>query len=70
MIMDNIKHFTKIEKELENLTQAVRIHSQYIGTEFGIEKCTMLIIKRRNKSLKEIELQNQDKIRTLGEKET
>ena len=37
--MDNIKLFTKKEKELETLQQAVRIHNQDIGMEFGIEKC-------------------------------
>ena len=38
---------------------------------FGIEKCAMLVIKSRKRYVREgIELPNQDKIRTLGEKET
>ena len=46
MYVDDIKIFAKNGKELENLIQTIRIYSQDIGTEFGIEKCAMLIIKR------------------------
>ena len=45
MYMDDIKLFAKNEKESETLIQAVRIYSQDIGMEFGIEKCAMLIMK-------------------------
>ena len=45
MYIDDIKLFVKNEKELETLIHAVRIYSQYIGIEFGIEKCTMLVMK-------------------------
>ena len=39
--------------------------------EFIIEKCTILILKNGKRHLTEgMELSNQDKIRTLGEKET
>ena len=39
--------------------------------EFGIEKCAMLVMKNCKRHLTDgIELPNQDKIRTLGEKET
>ena len=38
MYMDDIKLFAKNEKELENLIHTVRIYSQDIGMEFGIEK--------------------------------
>ena len=39
--------------------------------EFGIEKCTMLVMKSGKRYLTDgMELANQDKIRTLGEKET
>ena len=37
MYMDDIKLFAKNEKELETLIHAVRIYSQDIGIEFGIE---------------------------------
>ena len=42
MFMDDIKLFAKNEKEQETLIHAVRIYSQDIGMEFGIEKCAML----------------------------
>ena len=68
--MDDIKLFAKNEKELETLIHAVSIHSQDIGMEFGIEKCTMLVMKSDKRHLNDgMELPNQDKIRTLGEKE-
>ena len=41
--MDDNKLFTKNEKKLEALIQTVRIYSQDIGMEFGIEKCTYVI---------------------------
>ena len=60
-----------MEKEQETLILAVRIYSQDIGMEFGIEKCAILIMKSGKGHMTDgIELLNQDKIRTLGEKET
>ena len=38
MYMNDIKPFSKNEKELETLIQTVRIYSQDIGIEFGIKK--------------------------------
>ena len=71
MYMDDIKLFAKNEKELETLIQAVRIYSQDIGMEFGIEKCAMLVMKTGKRHLTDgLELPNQDKIRTLEENET
>ena len=43
--MSDMKLLAKNEKELETLIQVVRIYSQDIGMEFGIEKCAMLIMK-------------------------
>ena len=61
----------KNEKELETLIHAVRIYSQDIGLEFGIEKCAMLVMKSGKRHMTDgIELPNRDKIRTLGENET
>ena len=58
-------------KELKTLIQVVRIYSQNIGMEFGIEKCAMLIMRSGKWQMMEgIELLNQEKIRTLGDKET
>ena len=53
------------------LIHAVRIYSQDIGMEFGIEKCAMLVMQsgKRHKTDGR-ELPNRDKIRTLGENET
>ena len=69
--MDDIKLFAKNEKELETLIYAVRIYCQDIGMDFGKEKCAMLVIKSSKRHLTGgMELPNQGKIRTLGEKET
>ena len=63
--MDDIKLFSKNEKVLETLIQAVRIYSQDIGMEFSTEKSVMLIMKsRKGHRSVEIELPNQEKIRT------
>ena len=71
MYMDDIKLFEKNEKELETLIHAIRINSQDIGMEFGIEKCAMLVMKSGKRYMTDgIELPNHDQIRTLGENET
>ena len=71
MYRDDIKLFAKNEKELETIIHAVRIYSQDIGMEFGIEKYAMLVMKSGKRHLTDgMELPSQDKIRTLGEKET
>ena len=71
MYMDDIKLFVKNEKELETLILAVRIYSQDIGIEFGIEKCVVLVMKSgKRRMTDEMELPNQNKIRTLQENET
>ena len=43
--MDDIKVFAKNEKELEILTQIIRLYSHYIGMGFGIEICALQIMK-------------------------
>ena len=69
--MDDIKLFAKNEKEVETLIHAVRIYSQDIGMEFGIEKCAMLVMKSGKRHVSDkMELPNQDEIRTLRENET
>ena len=69
--MDDTKLFGKNEQELETLIHTVRIYSQDIGMGFGIEKYPMLVMKSSKRYLTDrIELPNQHKIRTLGEKET
>ena len=63
-------YLKKNEKELEALIHAVRIYSQGIGMEFGIEEYTIIVMKSAKRHLTDrMELPNQDKIRTLGENE-
>ena len=63
MCMDDIKLFAKNGKELETLIQTVRIYSEDVGMDFGIEKCAMLIMKSRKRQMtKGIELLNQENI--------
>ena len=71
MYMDDIKLFAKNEKVLETLIQAVRIYSQDIGMEFGIEKYAVLIMRDgKQQMMEKTELPNQEKIKMLREKET
>ena len=44
--MDDLKVYAKNEKDLESLIQTVRIFSEDIGMEFGLDKCAVLIMKR------------------------
>ena len=53
MYMDDIKLFTKSEKELETLIQTIRVYSQDIGIKLGIEKYAMLIMKSRKRKMTE-----------------
>ena len=46
LFMDDLKVFAKNEKDLESLIQTVRIFSEDIGMEFGLDKCAILIMKR------------------------
>ena len=67
--MNDIKIFTKHEKELMTQIQTIRIYSQDIGMEFSIEKYAMLIMKSgKRKTAERRELPNQENIKTLGEK--
>ncbi len=69
MYMD-ITLFAKNEKELKTLIKVVRIYIQDMGTEFGIGKCTLLIMKSGKQYMKNrMEVPNQEKIRMLREKE-
>ena len=69
MYMDDIKLFVKNKKiELGTFIQTIRMYSQDIGMEFGIEKCAILIMKREKRlRTEEGELPNLDRIRTLRE---
>ena len=45
--MDDLKLYAKNQKGLESLFQAVRIFSDDTDTEFSINKCATLVLKRR-----------------------
>ena len=74
MYMDNIKLFAKNEKELETLTQTIRMYSQDTGMDFSIEKCALLILRSgkrigRNRTAKPRNNQNtwrKGKLQVLG----
>ena len=71
MYMDDIKLFAKNEKWLETLIQAVRIYSQDIRVKTDTEKVWHALMKSGKQQItKGIEVPNQEKIRTFGEKET
>ena len=46
--MGDLKLYVKNEKGFDLLAQAVRIFSDDIGMEFGIDKCPTLVLKRGN----------------------
>ena len=55
--MDGIKILAKNEKELETLTQRIRICSHDIGIEFGIKKSAKVIMKNgKREAVERIEL--------------
>ena len=61
----------KWKKKMETLKHAVRIYSQDIGMEFGIEKCAMKVMKSGKWHLTDgLELPNQDQVRMPRVKET
>ena len=44
--IDNSKLYSRSEKRLNSLVQTVRVFSEDIGMEFGIEKCAMLVMEK------------------------
>ena len=44
--MNDLKLYSKSEKALDSLIQTIRIFSEDIGMQFGIDKCAMLVVKR------------------------
>ena len=67
--MDDIKMFAKTENDSEILIQNVRIYSQDIKMEFGIQKCAMLVMKSGKGHITGVK-QPKLIIKTLGENET
>ena len=46
LFMDDLKLYSRNEKGLDSLVQTIRVLSEDIGMEFGIEKCAMLVIEK------------------------
>ena len=46
LFMDDLKLYSRSEKGLDSLVQTVRVFSENIGMEFGIEKCAMLVMEK------------------------
>ena len=46
LFMDDLKLYSRSEKRLDSLVQTVRVFSEDIGMEFGIEKCAMLVMEK------------------------
>ena len=47
LLMDDFKLYSKKDRALDSLIQTVRIFSEDIGMEFGIDKCAMLVMQKR-----------------------
>ena len=45
--MDDLKLYSRSEKGLDSLVQTVRVFSEDVGMEFGIEKSAMLVMEKR-----------------------
>ena len=64
--MDDLKLYAKSEKDLESLIQTVRIFSEDIGMEFGLDKCAVMIMKRGKQiEANGVRLPDEKKIRSL-----
>ena len=69
--MDDLKLYSRNEKELDSLVQTIRTFSKDIGMEFDIEKCAMLVIEK-GKIVKSvgIELRDGKVIKSIQEDES
>ena len=46
LFMDDLKLYSRNQKELDSLVQTILIFNRDIGMEFGIEKCAMLVLEK------------------------
>ena len=46
LFMDDLKLYSRSEKGLDSLVQTVRVFSEDIGMEFGIQKRAMLVMEK------------------------
>ena len=71
LFMDDSKLYNRSENELDSLVQTVRVFSEDIGIEFGIEKCAMLVMEKgKIVTSVRIELPNGKVIKSLQEGES
>ena len=57
--MDDLKFYSRNEKELDSLVQTNYVFSEDIEMEFGIEKCAMLVMEK-GKIVKSVGIQLPD----------
>ena len=57
--MNDLKLYSRSEKGVDSLVQIVRVFSEDIGMEFGIENCAMLVMKK-GKILKSVDIELPD----------
>ena len=71
LFMNDLKLYSRNEKGLDSLVQAIRVFSEDIGMQFGKEKCAMLVIEK-GKIVKSvgIELPDGKDIKSLKEGES
>ena len=70
LFMDDLKLYGKSEKQVDTLLNTVRVFSQDIGMQFGINKCAVLVLKRGKVVRCEgIEMPNNQVLKSLGEGE-
>ena len=71
LFMDDLKLHNRSEKELDSLVQTVRVFSEDIGMEFGIETCATLVMEKGKIVMSVgIELPDGKIIKTLQEGES
>ena len=46
LFMDDLKLYSRRQKELDSLVQKVRVFSEDIGMEYGITKCAMTVMEK------------------------
>ena len=65
LFIDDLKLYASNEKSLKSLIQLVRVFSNDIGMEFGVEECAVLTIKKgKMANSDEIKLPNKTTMKT------
>ena len=68
--MDHLKLFGKTKRDMESLINTVRLFSENVAMQFGVDKCAITVLKRGklDSSKSDIVFENQDTIRSPDEK--